>query len=430
VKNIKNIWIALLFIISTVSGYAQEASDADRALQKEINGFFEKLDSLSRVEILQEMWQLQTDEVANKINAKDEKELHELEEMEIAKLIVFAYRLEVYDQFKQNSTTPTGLKVAFLGFSGTPFQERGFDSEVLGALLDGIKQQKPDALFFTGNFIWSLKIPQEQDKDTASIVHLSPRYSDIGQLFYEPVGIYDSQLFSKQLERFATFLKQHLGSQIPIYPLMGEMEAVGPDSLEIFQKQFPLENSSVLSSGQLVYTVKIGDADFVAVSFPAYDKASNAPIQEHATEPLLSWMDETLKNLKNPKRYLFVVGNEPAFSTNASSGVYSGLDRNRDTRTQFWHLLMRYKVTAYLCSNEPLFDLSYRYGVWQIISGGGGVERDVEHQGMYTFHHWMMLTLPSRFGSPPLVSVYGADGKKKQEDLLSPQATGIFQFRR
>lgn len=384
----------------------------------------------TRYEQTQLFWEAQVEALANNV----QNDLKLLEEAELAKTEALIYRYDALEQYrlKLKGVAPEpahgGEKVAFLGNSSNPFLEEGFDPVVLGQLLDQIKLQKPKALFFTGNLIWSLQMPEDAPKE-AKVIQLPPVYDKLGNVSYQPGGVYSAEKFKKRLERFSAVLKEHLGSEIPFYPILGESEAIGPDSVQIFLDHFPIPNSVVLETSQLVYTVTIGNAGFVAMSLPAYDKVKDAPLQQLVTAPLLQWLGKTLETESSKNSFLFAVGSVPAFSTGGAAGSYAGLDRDRDARTRFWQLLMRYKVLAYFCSNEALYDRTYRYGIWQVISGGAGAENDFDEDEELPFYHYLLLTIPERASRAPILQVFDIKGRKKDEETLTSQVPALYQFR-
>lgn len=419
---------SVIFFLLAVTAQAQESKlqeqfdqGADQLLHHP-----EQVHHLSRVELMQIFWELQTEALAQAVNAQEEQELKLLESAELDRTQKNSFRYSVLRKFRKQAgveyAPSTGRRVAFLGDSANPFLRNGFNQEVLGKLLDRIKAQQPEALFFSGNLIWSLEIPANDYQE--GLIKLSPVRDQLGNVAYQPFGIYDSKRFRDQLKRFAAFVKKHLGD-IALYPVVGETEAVGPDSLQIFQEQFPIPNSTILDSSQLVYNVSLGNADFTVISLAAYDSSKKALLQQRLTTPLLNWVDATLTTQAQNHTYLFAVGNEPAFIPGGSFNSYAGDDRSG--RMRFWHLLMRHRVLAYFCSNQPIFDRTYRYGVWQILSGGGGAERDIGHDESKTFYHYLLLTIPDQ-GSP-LLQVFDERGRKTDELLISNRLPAVAHFR-
>ncbi|MCE5317007.1 MAG: hypothetical protein LLG04_06540 [Parachlamydia sp.] len=421
-------FLTAIFVLFATTAQAQESDLDERFFQDEKELLYHNMEThaVSRVELMQLFWELQIEALAETINAQEVRDLKLLESAELNKTKKMSYRYSVLEKFQKQAGLErrpyTGRRVAFLGDSANPFLQNGFDPEVLGQLLDRIKAQRPEALFFTGNLIWSLELPQNGKKE--DVVKLAPVRDQLGNVAYQPAGTYDSGHFRERLKRFAAFVKRRLGD-IPLYPVLGEAEAAGPDSLQIFLEQFPVPNSTIIDSSQLVYNVSLGNADFVVLSLAAYDKANKTLLQHRMTSPLLQWVDETLAAQASSHTYLFAVGNEPAFSPEGLFKSYAGDDRSG--RMRFWHLLMRHHVVAYFCSNQPVFDRTYRYGVWQILSGGGGAELDFEHEDKRAFYHYLLLTIPQQ--GAPMLQVFDQRGRKRDELLFSKRLPAVMHFR-
>ncbi len=80
--------------------------------------------------------------------------------------------------------------------------------------------------------------------------------------------------------------------------------------------------------------------------------------------------------------YKLVLGHHPAYPINRFSGDYQ---RNLDaeSRRDFWRVLVRHKVLAYVCSHIMAFDVQVHEGVLQITTAGVGtlphMPEDVEY---------------------------------------------------
>lgn len=420
--------ITVIFFLFAATGHAQ-VSELEAQFSREAEGLTHRqagTHSVSRVQLMEMFWELQTEALAQEINRQESKELMQLESAELNKTRSMTYRYGVLQKFQKQAGFEkrpySGRKVAFLGDSANPFLQNGFDPQVLGQLLDRIKAQRPEALFFTGNLVWSLELPQDDKQE--GVVKLSPVQDQLGNVAYQPAGTYDSRRFRDRLKRFAAFVKARLGN-IPLYPVLGETEAAGPDSVQIFRDIFPIPNSTVIDSSQLVYNVSLGNADFIVLSLAAYDNTQKTLLKQRMNNSLLKWVDETLTAQAPNHTYLFAVGNEPAFSPEGMFTSYAGDDRSG--RMAFWHLLMRHRVIAYFCSNQPIFDRTYRYGVWQILSGGGGAERDIEHDNKRTFYHYLLLTIPEQ--GAPLLQAFDQRGRKRDELLFTNRLPAVMHFR-
>lgn len=102
----------------------------------------------------------------------------------------------------------------------------------------------------------------------------------------------------------------------------------------------------------------------------------------------LDWLENDLKSArKNNAEFIFVIGHEPAFPIgghlmdclpNLGKNVSTPLDSTRlfylNRRDEFWNLLKKYNVSAYICGHEHLYGRQSVEGVYQITTGSAGAE--------------------------------------------------------
>lgn len=356
------------------------------------------------------------------------------------KLIFLIFALipfgEVFAQDMLNEEPPptsetNDVFIAILGDSASENDEKAFNEEVLSSLFKLIRQKNPNAVFFTGNpTLGMTKQNAIAVSGQRNLIVEAPSTDIYGNNWAKKKYVYSSIGYEKQLDSFISFEKQKLGMKIPFYPMMGNFDALGPDSIDIFKDKFNLSSSLVIDFNQLVYTVAIADACFFVIATDRFDIQQNKLVENELTIPILDWLENELKNKSQRYRFLFVLGHQPAFSTTASSGTYSGIDKDTRQRDRFWKLLKDYHVLAYFCSHEHLYDRSYRDGVWQIISGGAGAplnKRDL----LKAFYHFLLLSYPSDPDqeSIPLVQVIDGTGKVRDKFELKNQSSAIYQLR-
>lgn len=82
----------------------------------------------------------------------------------------------------------------------------------------------------------------------------------------------------------------------------------------------------------------------------------------------IAWLEGQLAN--NPNRHTFVFSHDPAFPVGPHIG--SALDVYPQERDQFWALLKQYRVSAYLCGHEHLYNRQTIDGVLQLVVGASG----------------------------------------------------------
>lgn len=275
------------------------------------------------------------------------------------------------------------------------------NEDALAALFGILRSYQPDAVFFTGNLIGISKTAR-----------------------------HPMQIFVKQLERFVALEKNELGFNIPFYPVMGNQDASIERSAQLFRVNFNLNSIPGIEPNQLVYTVAIGDAFFAVIATDYYDPISGKKIEHQITPAVLTWLDRELKAQSAYYRYLFVMGHEPAFSTTGVEGKYIGLDFDQEKRDDFWKILKSNNVLAYFCSHEHLYDRSFRDGVWQIISGGGGAS--LNKKGIVkAFYHALLLHVPTELGQLPEIKVIDIKGNVRDQFTLTPDTDHhpIYQMR-
>lgn len=433
----------LFFILLTLAAKSYAQVDADRVEIQEIDQINQQVqnDLLKQFQkaqqIIDESAQLrryidQMDEAWAEMYAASNPEEMEQWSNEEYNDLVKKLKLEAlhkkYEQFQFQQKPVSSIKVAILGNSTSLIEDNGFNEEVLAQLFKLIKAQEPQAVFFLGNLINGLHAQSSRENPAEPYVQLHAGMNMFGKAVTREAGYYDPQLIEKQLTAFSDSVKANLGTAIPFYPIPGEHEVLGPEALEIFQKHFSLDQAQILDSKEFVYSVTLGNTLFLAMSTDYYDTAKKEVVENALLPSLFTWLDTTLTNEKPLSRFRFVLGNDPAFSTEASFGIYSGLDQHRDERNKFWNLLLKHQVLAYFSTNEVLYDRSYRYGIWQFITGGAGAIRnfsDIDD----TFYHYVLLTIPQVEGEDPTVEVYDVKGKKQDEMKLTRNPGMLFDLR-
>lgn len=82
------------------------------------------------------------------------------------------------------------------------------------------------------------------------------------------------------------------------------------------------------------------------------------------------WLSDTLARHADAK-FKFVIGHHPVFPINGFQGAYQR-EIDPTSGPEFWELLVKHEVMAYLCSHILAFDVQVHDGVLQICSAGAG----------------------------------------------------------
>jgi hypothetical protein len=312
------------------------------------------------------------------------------------------------------------MTVAVLGDSRSDGKEgvEGINDKVLAKVFAMIRENKPQAVFFSGDLTLGL----EEEEVAEHLYHentATPPKQEKKQGDHWARGgyAYDSKAFKESLDYFSKLQMETLGPSIPLYPLVGNHESVGLDAVTIFKDHFGITNEAPLDSAQLAYTVELGKALFIILATDYYSRDENKLIEHTLSPGQKKWLEKTLTDKSPQFSSLFVIGHEPAFTVlGGAKGRPVGLDQFPDARDEFWAVLKKYGVKAYICSHEHLYRTSKHDGVWQIISGGAGAPLAPPEFG--GFFHYALLKIPTRSGAAPKLTIIDIDGIVKDEKVL------------
>jgi hypothetical protein len=336
--------------------------------------------------------------------------------------------------FLQTQNIHSGEKsVAFLGESySSENDETGINEEILSRLFSLIQKQSPSAVVFTGNMTLGLQknaneVPPKETKPPE--MQPSPLLEAIDRTQWPRPGYsFNPLAFQKAFDRFVALKNESLGKNVPFYPILGEHESYGPAVSEIVQKAFNIESQVPSFVSPLAYTFSIDKCLFIVFSVAQFSQNGQGATHSELTLPLIKWLNGILEEKSKNFDYIFVAGNQPAFSTTGVTANFQGLDVHSSQRDLFWRILMKYKVTAYFCAQEHLYDRTNRHGVWQIISGGAGAplyKRDFDK----AFYHYVRLILPHQNQLLPKIQVFDIQGNLIDEIELAPSHYPVYQLR-
>ena len=148
-----------------------------------------------------------------------------------------------------------------------------------------------------------------------------------------------------------------------ILPTVGNHETNGIASvLPYFTEAFPAlpANGPARYKG-MTYSYDSGSVHFVSLT-------SEHPSQFHYIGDQLDWLEQDLRANKQP--YTFVFSHDPAFPVGPHVG--SSLDAYPKDRDKMWQMLVTYKVTAFICGHEHLYNRSQQGGLTQLVIGTSG----------------------------------------------------------
>ena len=105
------------------------------------------------------------------------------------------------------------------------------------------------------------------------------------------------------------------------------------------------------------------------IKFIMVDQYINASY-DNITLPL-DWLEKELENKQNAE-HVFVFGHSPAYSPADEKRRHFNLYDQPDLRDQFWGMLVKNNVTAYICGHKHIYFRGNVNGVEQICAGNLG----------------------------------------------------------
>lgn len=305
------------------------------------------------------------------------------------------------------------FKIAILGDSRSDGEAGtdGINKEILSKLMEMLKKYDPKAVFFTGDL--TLGLEKEDEEDSTDIKNTMPEEDIMGNHWAKSGFVYNSISFTKQLNTFSEIYKQFAGT-IPLYPLIGNHEAVGPDAISIFKEHFKITNAAPIDSLHLAYTVEIGNALFIMLATDYYSRRENQLVEHKLSAEQVKWLNKTMED-KSKFKYKFVMGHEPGYSIKGiKDNKPVGLDKHPEARDVFWKILKDRGANAYICAHEHLYNRSTYESLLQVVSGGAGAP--LEKGTNEAFYHFIILEFSGN--ELPKATVIDINGKTRDEFVI------------
>jgi hypothetical protein len=164
---------------------------------------------------------------------------------------------------------------------------------------------------------------------------------------------------------------------IPLYHTTGNHTTYDANSEQVFREVFPhLPRNGPAGQEGLAYFVRRGDLLLLFVNTVSAALGGEGRVE---TE----WLDRTLA-ANADARHMLVFGHHPAHPVNGFSGAFQR-DIEPENAREFWDVLVRHKVLAYVCSHILAFDAQVHDGVLQIVTAGAGTAHrmPVEHEYLH-----------------------------------------------
>lgn len=209
-------------------------------------------------------------------------------------------------------------------------------------------------------------------------------------------------VFKSQVDNFTNIMKP-LASICKIYYTFGNHECENNGYEQYMAKLF---NNPVNTEGRykgFFYSFDEENCHFVVIATNLHDEKNRISNEQ------MRLLELDLIKSRNAE-HIFVVGHSPAFPVGPHVG--SALDVDETSRDRFWALLEKYKVDAYICGHEHLYNRKSEGNVYQLIVGTCGAPFAKKFQG--EFFHYAKFEV-----SGPDVKVTVFDENEKIRDQFS-----------
>ena len=167
-----------------------------------------------------------------------------------------------------------------------------------------------------------------------------------------------------------------LGKEYTWYPVVGNHEAETPDDMAWLRDWGRKEIPNLVRRGPrncegTTYSFDVGSAHLVVVNL-YYDGKSDSGADGDVCESLYEWLKNDLES--SSKRFTFVFGHEPIISIpdmdNGRYKPHKGLWKAHPERCHcFQQLLLKHRITAYICGDTHNTSVVKINGLWQLDAG-------------------------------------------------------------
>lgn len=169
-------------------------------------------------------------------------------------------------------------------------------------------------------------------------------------------------------DQWAYWLDHEMGwlnrLDIPLYHTTANHTIYGEMSERVFADVLShLPRNSPPGQEGLSYFVRRDDLLMVFVNTLCSDLGGEGYVETN-------WLDQTLQANRDAS-FKLVFGHHPVFSCNGFSGPCQR-DIEPQNGREFWSVLVRHGVMAYLCSHMLAYDVQVHEGVLQILTAGAG----------------------------------------------------------
>jgi hypothetical protein len=174
----------------------------------------------------------------------------------------------------------------------------------------------------------------------------------------------DAEILRRQWRHWLDREMKWLNPSTPLFHTTSNHTTYDLQSEAVFRDVLPhLPRNGPPGQEGLAYFVRRGDLLLVFVNTTWSGLGGEGRVET-------AWLDETLCRHADA-RHKLVLGHHPTYPVNGFSGAFQR-ELEPDNGRAFWEVLVRHRVTAYICSHMLAFDVQVHHGVLQILTAGAG----------------------------------------------------------
>jgi len=190
-------------------------------------------------------------------------------------------------------------------------------------------------------------------------------------------------------------MDQVFGKDYPWYPAVGNHDLEDEKYIEYLRdlnrdgNKLPnIVRLGPPGSEETTYSFDIGNTHFVVLNL-YYDGKTDSGSDGNVVPELLKWLEKDLA--QNKKKFVFVSGHDaivamPDMDNGITRHYGNSLDLYPENSLRFQKLLLKYKVTAYLCGHSHSTSFTNINGLWQLDLGHiRGMMSDYNPQKLFDY---------------------------------------------
>lgn len=233
----------------------------------------------------------------------------------------------------------------------------------------------------------------------------------VGDMFYGSIELKEQ----KKLYHIFKTATDLLAVKIPFIVNPGNHEMSPPnklllppqyDPLKLFNQEFAQPHVLKGYPGT-VFSWDWGNSHFASVDTCYYNEKAKDHGMYYLSDKVIEWLEKDLKEAEERNaRHIFVFGHTHAFRPERSNWHVGYLGTYPGQRDKLWSVLAKYKVDAYICGHQHLFNDQFgRDGVVQWINGNSGCI--TQPKGGRGLNQWTLWKIQGNIATAELINDLG-----------------------